>query len=87
MHDLVYPHERTLGGITLVLGLLAWLGLIVGTFGTALVALAIGFIFYLFLQLTLIAHIKGNGVELTETQFSGLLRGRTGRHQTQVHCP
>jgi Zn-dependent protease with chaperone function len=72
MQDLVYPHERTLGGITLVLGLLAWLGLIVGTFGTALVALAIGFIFYLFLQSTLIAHIKGNGVELTETQFPDL---------------
>ena len=72
MQDLVYPHERTLGGITLVLGIVIWLGLIVGTFGTALIALAVSFVLYLFLQSTLIAHIKGNGVELTETQFPDL---------------
>jgi hypothetical protein len=29
--QLVYPRERTLGAVTLVLGLLAWLLLIVGT--------------------------------------------------------
>jgi Zn-dependent protease with chaperone function/type II secretory pathway pseudopilin PulG len=72
MNDLVYPRERTLGAITLVLGILVWLGLIVGTFGAALIVLAVGFIFYLFLQSTLIAHIKGNGVELTEAQFPDL---------------
>lgn len=72
MNELVYPHERTLGTITLVLGILVWLGLIVGTAGTALLALAIGFVLYLFAQSTLIAHIKGNGVELTEAQFPDL---------------
>jgi Zn-dependent protease with chaperone function/type II secretory pathway pseudopilin PulG len=72
MNDLVYPHERTLGAITLIFGILVWLGLIVGTFGTALITLAVGFIFYLFIQSTLIAHIKGNGVELTEAQFPDL---------------
>ncbi|MBL3590906.1 MAG: M48 family metalloprotease [gamma proteobacterium endosymbiont of Lamellibrachia anaximandri] len=72
MNELVYPRERTLGTITLVLGLLAWLGLIVGTFGGALIGLAIGFVLYLFIQSTLIAHIKGNGVELSETQFPDL---------------
>ena len=40
MNDLVYPRERTLGAITLVLGLLAWLALLVGTFGIALIGLA-----------------------------------------------
>jgi Zn-dependent protease with chaperone function/type II secretory pathway pseudopilin PulG len=72
MNDLVYPRERTLGAITLVLGLLVWLALIVGTFGGALIALALGFVVYLFAQSTLIAHIKGNGVELSEAQFPDL---------------
>ncbi len=72
MNELVYPRERTLGKITLVLGLLVWLGLIVGTFGGALIGLALGFVVYLFVQSTLIAHIKGNGVELSEAQFPDL---------------
>lgn len=72
MNELVYPHERTLGTVTLVLGLVTWLALIIGTFGTALLALAGGFVVYLFIQSTLIAHIKGNGVELNEAQFPDL---------------
>lgn len=72
MNELVYPRERTLGTITLVIGLLIWLGLIVGTFGIALIALAVGFVMYLFIQSTLIAHIKGNGVELSGAQFPDL---------------
>lgn len=72
MNDLVYPREQTLSAITLVLGLLAWLGLLVGTFGVALLVLAVGFVLYLFAQSALIAHIKGNGVELSETQFPDL---------------
>jgi Zn-dependent protease with chaperone function/type II secretory pathway pseudopilin PulG len=67
--DLVCPRERTLGNITLVLGILAWLALIIGTVGGALIGLAIGFLVYLFLQSALISHIKGNGVELSEAQF------------------
>jgi Zn-dependent protease with chaperone function len=70
--ELVYPRERVLGGITLVLGLIVWLGLIAGTFGIALVVLALGFLFYLFVQSALIAHIKGNGVELSPAQFPDL---------------
>ncbi len=72
MNHLVYPRERTLGAITLVLGLFFWLALILGTFGMALVALLIGFIAYLFAQSALIAHIRGNGVELSEYQFPEL---------------
>lgn len=38
----------------------------------ALVILALGFVLYLFIQSALIAHIKGNGVELSEQQFPDL---------------
>ena len=72
MNQLVYPHERTLGRITLALGIIAWLGLIAGTFGAALIFLALGYLAYLFAHSALIAHIKGNGVELSETQFPDL---------------
>ena len=72
MKELVYPRERTLGTITLVIGVLIWLGLIIGTVGTALIGLAIAFVLYLFVQSALIAHIKGNGVELSQTQFPDL---------------
>lgn len=74
MQELIYSRERTLGNITLLLGLLVWLALIAGTFGGALIGLAIGFILYLFIQSGLIAHLKGNGVELSETQFPDLYK-------------
>ncbi len=72
MQDLVYPRERTLGAITLVLGIVIWLLLIVGTVGIALLFVLAAFIVYLFAQSALIAHIKGNGVELTPAQFPDL---------------
>lgn len=72
MNELVYPRERTLGAITLALGVLVWLGLIAGTFGAALAVLAVGFVMYLFAQSMLIAYIRGNGVELSEAQFPDL---------------
>ncbi len=72
MKELVYPKERTLGLITLVLGVLVWLALIVGTFGTALIGLLLAFLAYVFAQSALISYIKGNGVELTASQFPDL---------------
>ena len=72
MNELVHPRERSLGTITLVLGLLVWLALIVGTFGVALIVLLVGFIGYLFAQSSLISYIKGNGVALTPAQFPDL---------------
>lgn len=79
MTDLVYPRERMLGTMTLVLGVLAWLALIIGTMGVALIGVAVGFLIYLFLQSALIAHIKGNGVELSDAQFPDL-------HMQLVSC-
>jgi Zn-dependent protease with chaperone function len=70
--ELVYPRERTLGPITLVLGVLAWLVIVVGTVGIALVYLLIGFLFYLFAQSALIAWLRGNGVLLSAQQLPDL---------------
>jgi Zn-dependent protease with chaperone function len=72
MDELVYPRERTLSTLTLVLGVLAWIVLIIGTFGAALIFLLLGFLAYLFAQSALIARIKGDGVELSQSQFPDL---------------
>jgi len=72
VNDLVYPRERVLGVFTLLFGLLIWLLLVVGTFGVALAVLLLGLVVYLFVHSTLIAHVKGNGVALSESQFPDL---------------
>jgi Zn-dependent protease with chaperone function/type II secretory pathway pseudopilin PulG len=72
MQDLVSSREKSLGAITLVLGIIGWLALIVGTVGVALLALLAAFVAYLFAHSALIAHIKGNGVELSAQQFPDL---------------
>ena len=72
MDDLVYPRERVLGVFTLLIGLLVWLLLTIGTFGGALLLLLAGYLVYLFVQSTLVSHVKGNGVALSEAQFPDL---------------
>lgn len=74
MDDLIDARERSLGRITLLLGVMVWLLLVFGTFGVALLVLAFGYLLYLFGQSALISHIKGNGVELTTEQFPDLHR-------------
>src|SRR5690242_18506551 len=72
LDDLVYHRERSLGTITLVLGVLIWLALIVGTVGVVLVVLAVGWLLYLFVHSAVIAHLKGNAVEISQGQFPDL---------------
>ncbi|MDH6591787.1 Zn-dependent protease with chaperone function/Tfp pilus assembly protein PilE [Variovorax sp. TBS-050B] len=72
MDPWVYPRERSLGTITLVLGLLAWAILVLGTFGIALVYVLLGFIGYVFAQSAVIAWIKGTAVKLSPTQLPEL---------------
>ncbi|MBV8804751.1 MAG: M48 family metalloprotease [Sinobacteraceae bacterium] len=72
MEDLVYPRERVLGNITLVLGVLVWVVLLVCTVGTALIVLGLGALLSLFVHSALIAHLRGNAVELSEAQFPDL---------------
>ena len=74
MDPLVYPRERTLGTITLVIGLLFWALMLLGTLGLALVYLLFFFVIYLFAQSALISYVKGNGVALSADQFPDLHR-------------
>lgn len=70
--NLVYRHERPLRTLATVMGALIWLLLVVGTFGVALVYVAIGLLLYLFAQSAFIAHLRGNAVVLSPAQFPDL---------------
>ncbi len=69
---LVYPRERSLGAIALVLGLIGWLLIVVGTMGIALVYLLLASLFYLFAHSALISWLRGNGVLLSAHQLPDL---------------
>jgi len=77
--DLVYPNERSLFAIGLVVSLPVWLLLVVGTLGLAFVYALLFFVFYLFAQSGLIAHLKGTGVRISPQQFPDL-------HQRLTTC-
>jgi Zn-dependent protease with chaperone function len=79
MNTLVHPRELSLGRLTLVLGLIAWLVLIVGTFGIALVYILLAFVAYVFAQSALIAWLRGTGLRLSSQQFPEL-------HQRYTEC-
>lgn len=70
--ELVYKNERPLFVISIVIGVLVWTGLIVGTLGIALVYVLLFFVIYLFAQSGFISYLRGNAVELSERQFPDL---------------
>lgn len=70
--NLVYKNEKPLFAILLVISLLMWTGLIVGTFGSALLVLLSFYIAYLFAQSAFISYLKGTGVKITASQFRDL---------------
>ena len=70
--ELVYPRERSLGTLTLVLGLIAWLIIVVGTLGLALIYLLFGFLFYVFAHSAFISWLRGNAVLLSSQQLPDL---------------
>ena len=72
--NLVYRNEKTLFWLMLVLSVLLWLALVLGTVGMALVYGLLAFLGYCFAQSALISHIKGTGVQITEQQFPDLHR-------------
>jgi Zn-dependent protease with chaperone function len=72
LDPLVYPRELVLARITLILGLITWVLLVVGTIGIALIYVLMLFIGYLFAQSAFISWVKGNGIRLSPEQLPDL---------------
>jgi Zn-dependent protease with chaperone function/type II secretory pathway pseudopilin PulG len=70
--QLVYKNEKRLFGLMLVLSVLVWAALLLGTKGLVLAYALFGFLLYCFAQSALISYIKGTGVRITEEQFPDL---------------
>ena len=70
--NLVYKHEAPLFTISLVISLLAWTGLVMATFGLALIYIPVLLLVYVFLQSAFISWLKGTGVQITPEQFPDL---------------
>lgn len=70
--NLLYKHEKPLFITLLVISLLFWLGMLVGTKGIVLLYVASFFIFYVLAQSAFISYLKGTGVEITQEQFPDL---------------
>ncbi|MBN4053562.1 M48 family metalloprotease [Haliea sp. AH-315-K21] len=75
--DLIYKNEKPLFRISLLISVIFWILLIVGTFGMALIYLLLLFVFYLFVQSAFISHLKGNGVKVTQEQYPDLYNNLT----------
>lgn len=72
MDTLVYPRENTLSRITLIIGLIGWTALILGTLGIALAYVFAAFVAYVFAQSAWVAAVRGNAVQLSPQQFPDL---------------
>lgn len=70
--NLLYKHEKPLFTILLVISLLIWIALLVGTKGIVLAYVIAFAIFYLLAQSALISYLKGTGVEISSDQFPDL---------------
>lgn len=70
--ELIYKNEKPLFAISIVIGVLVWLAVVAGTLGAVLIYVLMFFIIYLFAQSAFIAHLRGNTVELSESQFPDL---------------
>jgi Tfp pilus assembly major pilin PilA/Zn-dependent protease with chaperone function len=71
-HALVYPHERMLWSIALVLSLVAWIALVAGTFGVALFYILLFWLFFVFAHAALITHLRGNATRIDAGQMPDL---------------
>lgn len=77
--NLLYKNEKKLFTIMLVISVLAWIGLLVGTMGLVLIYVLAFLVFYLLAQSAFISYLKGTGVEITAEQFPDL-------HEKVVAC-
>jgi Zn-dependent protease with chaperone function/Tfp pilus assembly major pilin PilA len=86
MKEFVYPRDRVLTLVTILLGSAIWLiGLSLLTKGAGarslgvvatmvVIIAAFAFLGYLFARSAIVAHFKGNGIEVTEGQFAEIHR-------------
>src|SRR5882762_3506563 len=84
MNQRIYRHDRSLTAVSMALGIAMWATFVYGlnrVGGTkSLLALAvmvllfavIGFLSYVFVRSAVVALLRGNGIELSETQFPDL---------------
>lgn len=70
--NLIYKNEKLLYRLILIVSLLFWGVVILGTFGGILIYLLFLFLIYLFVQSAFIAYIKGTGAKVSEQQFPEL---------------
>jgi Zn-dependent protease with chaperone function/Tfp pilus assembly protein PilE len=70
--ELIYKNEKRLFSLMLLLSVLVWAALLLGTQGMVLLYAVFGFLLYCFAQSALISYIKGTGVRITEEQFPDL---------------
>ena len=70
--ELVYPNEQRLFRIALVLAVIVWAVIILGTFGIALLYIGLFFLFAIFAHSAFITHVRGNGVKVTAEQYPDL---------------
>lgn len=84
MNQLIYPRDKALTIVSLILGLLIWVAVVYGVVtigGARAIAVAvvmvlffalISFIAYVFARSTAIAQLQGNGIEVSASQFPEL---------------
>ena len=70
--DLVYKNEKRLFMPMLVVSVILWALLVLGTVGIALLYALAFYISYLFAQSAMISHIRGTAVHITDAQFPDL---------------
>ncbi|MQA41380.1 M48 family metallopeptidase [Rugamonas aquatica] len=70
--ELVYKNEKPLFGLMLVVSLLIWAGLMLGTKGMALLYLLLFVVSWCFAQSALVSWLRGTAVRITPQQFPDL---------------
>ncbi|HEY2780253.1 MAG TPA: M48 family metalloprotease [Steroidobacteraceae bacterium] len=93
MKDNIFPRDRTLTALSLVIGVLIWAGVaaiislsgakaLIGVAVIALVAVLFTFIVYVFAKSAGIAHLRGNAIEINEHQLPDMFRQLSACCQT-----
>jgi uncharacterized membrane protein len=72
LNELVYRNETTLRVIALVLSVIIWLALLLGTIGLLLVCVLLFALFALVAHSVLIAHLRGNAIRISAKQMPDL---------------